>query len=121
MTAGIITADAAERMVRAACDGWSQVRYSRQQRRAAEDSVVILDCEEWGTVQLEPGSFSDTQWWFDCLYDGQAWLVWYDGESDTWEAALHEHVHDVSQADGVELHRGVEPLRLHSLDREVTP
>ena len=115
----VILARAAEEMVNRSCHGMAAVRESRRERKLAEDSVVVLDCDEWGTVELEPRWFNDSQWVFDCLFDGDLWLVWYDGSADIWEAAPHEYVHDVNQVDGVVLARGMDPLRLCSLDADM--
>lgn len=116
----VLKARDAEKLVHQSCHGMAAVRESRRARKLAEDSVVILDTEEWGTVELEPRWFNDSQWLFDCLFDGDVWLVWFDGEADIWEASLQEYVHDVNKTDGVVLARGLEPMRLTSLDAEGT-
>ena len=87
-------------------------------RKLAEDSVVILDTEEWGTCQLEPCGFNDTMWWFITMRDREEWIVWYCGDSDTRHAALENHVIRVSDREGPIMFSSRTATQLHSLDME---
>lgn len=119
MTARIFTADVAERTMKAACEARTLLRNLRKAREASEGSVVILDTDEWGTVQLTIDSSSETQLWCSVVRDGETWVVWYDGDGDVWEAIADQYVSSINTTEGVKWHRDQQPLRLHSLDAEV--
>jgi hypothetical protein len=82
----------AVRIVKAACDARRAVRESLSAREAASETILFR-CQEWGTLKLEKGAFTETQWLFHVMRpdeddDGYCeWVVRYCGDGDLWEAA----------------------------------
>tara|TARA_R110002020_G_scaffold76728_4_gene194264 strand:- start:846 stop:1244 length:399 start_codon:yes stop_codon:yes gene_type:complete len=112
----IVTVDEAENWVRSACEARSVLRESRRQRKAAEDSIVPLNTEEFGLLNLEPLGFTDTCWWFVTLRDSDGWLIWFDG--DDWFGAPENDVCHVDPTAGPVMFRNCESFVLHSLPEE---